>query len=429
MQHIIDRFISYVTIDTESDANSKTTPSTKKQLVLAQKLAEELRTIGLTEVTIDEKGYVMGTVPATVSHEVPVIGFVSHYDTSPDFTGANVKPQIVPDYNGKDIVLNAEKNIVLSPSYFKDLLQYKGQTLITTDGTTLLGADDKAGITEIVSAAEHLIKNPGIQHGKIRVCFTPDEEIGRGADHFDVKQFGAEWAYTMDGSQIGELEYENFNAAGAKVTFKGTSVHPGYAKGKMINSMLLANEFINALPKKEVPEQTKGYEGFFHVVGLSGSIEESSVQLIIRDHDMELFKKRKKHVRKAVSKINAAYKKQFGGKIATLEITDQYYNMKEKVEPVMHIVKTARKAMKDLGIKPLIKPIRGGTDGSRLSYMGLPCPNIFAGGHNFHGKYEYVPVESMVKAVDVIVRIAELTASNALNSRNPKKSKKRKSKK
>lgn len=426
MQHIIDRFIGYVTIDTESDANSNTVPSTAKQLVLANKLAEELKTIGLTEVTIDKNGYVMGSLASNVEHEVPVIGFVSHFDTSPDFTGANVKPQVVPDYNGKDIVLNAEQNIVLSPSYFKDLLQYKGQTLITTDGTTLLGADDKAGITEIVTAMEFLVQHPEVKHGKIRVCFTPDEEIGRGADHFDVKQFGAEWAYTMDGSQIGELEYENFNAAGAKVTFKGTSVHPGYAKGKMINSMLLANEFINALPRKEVPEQTKGYEGFYHVVGLSGSIEESSVQLIIRDHDMSEFKKRKKHVKKAVEKINKAYKKQFGGEIVTLEMNDQYYNMREKVEPVMHIVKTAEKAMKQLGIKPIIKPIRGGTDGSRLSYMGLPCPNIFAGGHNFHGKYEYVPVESMVKAVDVIVKIAELTAENALAGKKSKAKKKSK---
>lgn len=413
MQHIIDRFISYVTIDTESDAESLTTPSTEKQWVLANKLAEELKQIGLTEVSIDDKSYVMGTLESNVDHDVPVIGFVSHFDTSPDFTGANVKPQIVPNYDGKDIVLNAEKNIVLSPSYFEDLLLYKGQTLITTDGTTLLGADDKAGITEIVSAMEYLVQHPEIKHGKIRVCFTPDEEIGRGADHFDVEKFGAEWAYTMDGSQIGELEYENFNAAGAKITFKGTSVHPGYAKGKMINSMLLANDFINALPKNEIPQETIDYEGFYHITNISGSIEETVVQLIIRDHDMQLFEDRKSNVAKAVTAINEKFQKQFGGDIATLEINDQYYNMREKVEPVMHIVKTAEKAMLDLGITPIIKPIRGGTDGSRLSYMGLPCPNIFAGGHNFHGKYEYVPVESIKKAIDVIVRIAEITAEEA----------------
>jgi len=411
MQHIIDRFTSYVIIDTESDAKSGTTPSTSKQLVLATLLAKELKSIGMTQVTKDRRGYVMATLESNVGHDVPTIGFVSHYDTSPDFTGANVKPQIVPNYDGGDIVLNAERNIVLSPSYFKDLLQYKGQTLITTDGTTLLGADDKAGITEIVTAMEYLIQNPDIKHGKIRVCFTPDEEIGRGADHFDVKKFGAKWAYTMDGSQIGELEYENFNAAGATITFKGKSVHPGYAKGKMINSMLIANEFINGLPKDEIPQETKGYDGFYHVVGLSGSIEESVVELIIRDHDMDKFVKRKKKVAKIVSQINKKFASQFGEDIATAVITDQYYNMREKVEPVMHIVDLAERAMKDLGIKPLIKPIRGGTDGSRLSYMGLPCPNIFAGGHNFHGKYEYVPVESMQKAVDVIVRIAELTAT------------------
>ncbi|MFY7730665.1 MAG: peptidase T [Flavobacterium sp.] len=410
MQHIIDRFISYVTVDTESDPNSDTTPSTAKQWDLANKLVDELKAIGLEDVTIDENAYIMATLPSNVAHDVPVIGFVSHFDTTPDFTGANVKPQIVPNYNGGDIVLNAEKNIVLSPKYFKDLLQYRGQTLITTDGTTLLGADDKAGITEIVTAMEYLIQHPEIKHGKIRIGFTPDEEIGRGAHKFDVEKFGADWAYTMDGSQIGELEYENFNAAGAKVTFKGKSVHPGYAKGKMINSMLIANGFVSTLPKNEVPEQTKGYEGFFHVTGISGSIEETTVQLIIRDHDARRFKKRKKLLKKIVDKINRKFKKQFGDDIAVLEIKDQYYNMREKVEPVFHIVKIAEKAMKKVGIKPIIKPIRGGTDGSQLSYMGLPCPNIFAGGHNFHGKYEYVPVESMIKAVEVIVKIAELTA-------------------
>lgn len=410
MQHLIDRFISYVTIDTESDPNSQTTPSTEKQWNLAHKLVEDLKTIGLQEVTIDDKAYIMATLPSNVAHEVPVIGFISHFDTSPDFSGANVKPQIIENYDGKDIVLNAEKNIILSPNYFKDLLQYKGQTIITTDGTTLLGADDKAGITEIVSAMEYLVQHPEIKHGKIRIGFTPDEEIGRGAHHFDVEKFGAEWAYTMDGSQIGELEYENFNAAGAKITFKGKSVHPGYAKGKMINSMLIANEFINALPKGETPQETKGYEGFFHVHHLTGSIEETVLELIIRDHNKIKFEKRKSLIEKIAKKINKKFARQFGEDIVTTEIKDQYYNMKEKVLPVKHIVDIAEKAMRELQIKPIIKPIRGGTDGSQLSFMGLPCPNIFAGGHNFHGKYEYVPAESIQKATDVIVKIAELTA-------------------
>lgn len=410
MQKIIDRFISYVTVDTESDPNSDTCPSTEKQWNLANQLVEELKQIGMEDVTIDQHAYVMATLPSNVDYEVPTIGFISHFDTSPDFSGANVKPQIIPNYDGGDIVLNKEQNIVLSPSYFKDLLQYKGQTLITTDGTTLLGADDKAGITEIVTAMEYLINHPEIKHGKIRIGFTPDEEIGRGAHRFDVEKFGADWAYTMDGSQVGELEYENFNAAGAKLVFSGKSVHPGYAKGKMINSILLANKFISKLPKDEVPQKTSGYEGFFHVHTQTGSIEESIVELIIRDHNLKKYKERKKFVEKLAEKFNKKYNKKFGGPIVTYTIEDQYFNMKEKVEPEMHIVDIAEQAMKDLGIKPLIKPIRGGTDGSQLSYMGLPCPNIFAGGHNFHGKYEYVPVESMEKAIKVIVKIAELTA-------------------
>ncbi|MEY4834251.1 MAG: Tripeptide aminopeptidase [Bacteroidota bacterium] len=410
MQHIIDRFIGYVTVDTESDPESNTTPSTAKQWDLANKLVEELKQIGLSDVSINDKSYVMATLPSNLEYEVPTIGFVSHFDTTPDFTGKDVKPQIIRNYDGGDIILNKEKNIILSPSYFKDLLLYKGQTLITTDGTTLLGADDKAGITEIMTAMEYLVQHPEIKHGALKVCFTPDEEIGRGADHFDVEKFGADWAYTMDGSQIGELEYENFNAAGVKIIFKGKSVHPGYAKGKMINSMLLANKFIAKLPKEETPETTKNYEGFYHVTNIQGSIEETLVQVIIRDHNRKKFEKRKVYVEEVVSKINKKYKKQFGEDIAVLEIKDQYYNMREKVEPVMHIVKLAEQAMKELNIKPLIKPIRGGTDGSRLSFMGLPCPNIFAGGHNFHGKYEYVPVESMQKAVEVIVKIAELNA-------------------
>lgn len=430
MQDIINRFISYVTIDTESDPNSTTTPSTEKQWNLANKLVEELKAIGMEDVTIDKHSYVMATLPSNVEHEVPTIGFVAHFDTTPDFTGANVQPQVIENYDGGDILLNKENNIVLSPNYFKDLLQYKGQTLITTNGLTLLGADDKAGITEIVTAMEFLINNPEIKHGKIRICFTPDEEIGRGADLFDVEKFGAEWAYTMDGSQIGELEYENFNAAGVKITFKGKSVHPGYAKGKMINSMLIANDFINQLPKGETPQETKGYDGFFHVTGLTGSIEETKLELIIRDHDMKKFTKRKELVHKITKKINNQFAKQFGEDIVITEIKDQYYNMKEKVEPVLFIIDLAEKAMKSLNIKPLIKPIRGGTDGCRLSYMGLPCPNIFAGGHNFHGKYEYVPVESMQKAVEVIVKIAELTATTDFSEIEKKsKGKKKKEKK
>ncbi len=403
---IMNRFISYVTIDTESDPNSDTTPSSKKQWDLANKLAEELKTIGLTDVTIDGNAYIMATLPSNVEHEVPTIGFISHFDTSPDFTGANVKPQIIENYDGSDIILNAEETIVLSPSYFEDLLLYKGQTLITTDGTTLLGADDKAGICEIVSAMEYLINNPHIKHGTIKVGFTPDEEIGRGAHKFDVTKFGADWAYTMDGSQIGELEYENFNAAGATVNIKGKIVHPGYAKGKMVNSMYIATEFINSLPRLETPEHTEGYEGFFHLYSVTGLVEGTKLKYIIRDHDKEKFEARKALFKKVADDINSNYGKQ----IIEVDLKDQYYNMKEKVVPVMHIVDIAEEAMKALGIKPLIKPIRGGTDGSQLSFMGLPCPNIFAGGHNFHGRYEYVPVESMMKATEVICKIAELTA-------------------
>jgi tripeptide aminopeptidase len=415
MQNIINRFISYVTIDTESDPYSTTTPSTAKQFDLANLLVQELNQIGMQEVTIDQFGYVMATLPSNVSEEVPTIGFIAHFDTTPDFTGANVNPQVITNYDGNDIVLNKEKNIILSPNYFEDLLLYKGQTLITTDGNTLLGADDKAGITEIITAMEYLIQHPEIKHGKIRVGFTPDEEIGRGADKFDVEKFGAQWAYTMDGSQIGELEYENFNAAGATITFKGKSVHPGYAKGKMINSMLIANDFINELPKNETPQDTSGYEGFFHVHHLKGSIEETILELIIRDFDQAKFEERKNLIHTITQKFNDQFAAQFGENIVIAEVKDQYYNMRQKVEPMKFIVDLAEKAMKELDIQPLIKPIRGGTDGSRLSYMGLPCPNIFAGGHNFHGKYEYVPVESMQKAIDVIIKIAQLTATTKFN--------------
>lgn len=409
MQHIIERFMSYVQIDTQSDPNSDTTPSTSKQWDLAHKLVNELKQIGLQEVTIDKNAYIMATLPSNVTHEVPTIGFISHFDTTPDFSGTHVNPQIIENYDGKDIVLNEKLDIVLSPDYFDDLLLYKGQTLITTDGTTLLGADDKAGITEIVTAMEYLIKNPEIKHGTIRVGFTPDEEIGRGAHNFDVSAFGAKWAYTMDGSQIGELEYENFNAAGAKLKISGKSVHPGYAKGKMVNAITIANEFLSTLPEKETPEHTEGREGFFHVNHFDGAIEIARVELIIRDFDQDNFLRRKQFVETTVKELNQKY-----GDCISLEIKDQYFNMREKIAPVMHIVEIAKKAMKDVGIEPILKPIRGGTDGSQLSFMGLPCPNIFAGGHNFHGKYEYVPVESMRKAVEVIVKICELTASKDL---------------
>ena len=404
-QHIIDRFISYIIIDTESDPNSVTTPSTKKQWDLANKLVEDLKTIGMHDVSIDDNAYIMATLPSNVEQDIPTIGFIAHFDTSPDFTAANVNPQIIENYNGEDIVLSAEENIVLSPNYFEDLLLYKGQTLITTDGTTLLGADDKAGICEIISAMEYLINHPEIKHGTLKVGFTPDEEIGRGAHKFDVDKFGADWAYTIDGSQVGELEYENFNAAGAKVKVNGKIVHPGYAKGKMVNSMYYATEFINALPNTETPELTEGYEGFFHLYSINGKVEETNLQYIIRDHDRDKFEARKILMQKVADGMNSKY----GKPVIELEINDQYYNMKEKVEPVMHIVDIAEEAMKQLNIEPIIKPIRGGTDGSQLSYMGLPCPNIFAGGHNFHGRYEYVPVESMIKATEVICKIAELT--------------------
>ncbi|MCP4483722.1 MAG: peptidase T [Flavobacteriaceae bacterium] len=405
-EHLINRFVSYVTVDTESDPTSESTPSTAKQWDLANALVEELKSIGMQEVSIDENAYIMATLPSNSAKKLPIIGFISHFDTSPDFTGANVKPQIIENYDGSDIILDKEQNIILSPAYFEDLLLYKGQTLITTDGNTLLGADDKAGITEIISAMEYLINHPEIEHGTIKVGFTPDEEIGRGAHKFDVNKFGADWAYTMDGSQVGELEYENFNAAGAVVTVKGKIVHPGYAKGKMINSMYIATEFINSLPQLETPEHTEGREGFFHLHNMIGAVEETKLQYIIRDHDRSHFEARKNVINKLAEDLNT----QYGRDVISIEIKDQYFNMREKIEPVMHIVDIAEKAMIEANIKPLVKPIRGGTDGSQLSYMGLPCPNIFAGGHNFHGRYEYVPVESMQKAIEVIVNIAQLVA-------------------
>lgn len=406
MQNITDRFLRYIKIDTQSDPNNPEFPSTKKQWDLANLLVKELEEIGMHDVSIDENAYIMATLTSNVDHNVPTIGFIAHFDTSPDYTAENVNPQIYKDYDGKDIILNKKENIVLSPNYFEDLLLYKGQTLITTDGNTLLGADDKAGIAEIITAMEYLIQNPDIKHGTIKVGFTPDEEVGKGAHKFDVEKFGAEWAYTMDGSQVGELEYENFNAAGAKVTINGTIVHPGYAKGKMINSMLIAADFIKSLPQNEVPERTEGYEGFFHLHDMKGEVEKTVLEYIIRDHDMELFQNRKKQFQQIVDQMN----KKLSSDLIQVEIKDQYFNMREKVEPVMHIVDIAEEAMKQLDIKPLIKAIRGGTDGSQLSYKGLPCPNIFAGGHNFHGRYEFVAIESMEKARDVIIKIAKITA-------------------
>lgn len=400
MKNIVDRFIKYAMIDTESDPASETTPSTPKQYAFAEKLAEELKQIGLEEVSLDENGYLMATLPSNIDKEVPVIGFISHMDTSCDLTGANVKPRIVSNYDGQDITLNQEQNIILKVTDFPEIKSYVGQDIIVTDGTTLLGADDKAGITAIVSAMEYLINHPEIKHGKIRIGFTPDEEIGRGAHKFDVAKFGAQWAYTIDGGEIGELEYENFNAAAATITVTGRNVHPGYAKNKMINSTTIAREFADRLPQNEVPEKTTGYEGFFHLMSFNGSIEQSKLVYIIRDHDRELFENRKKLIESITAELNQKY-----NNAIKLEMKDQYYNMREKVEPIMHIVDLAKEAMIEEGVAPKIKPIRGGTDGSQLSYMGLPCPNIFTGGHNFHGRFEYLPVHSMVKATDVIKRI------------------------
>ena len=401
--NITERFLKYVSFTTTSDENTNMTPSTPGQMIFAKYLVDELKSIGLTEVDVDKNGYVMATLPANIQKEVPTIGFIAHMDTSPDMSGKNPKPRVVANYDGSNIVLNEEKAIVLETAKYPEILQYIGQDIVVTDGNTLLGADDKAGLAEIVSAMEYLVAHPEIKHGKIRVGFTPDEEIGQGADHFDVEKFGAEWAYTMDGGEIGELEFENFNAASAKVTFKGVNVHPGYARHKMLNSMRVAHQFATMIPRHETPEHTEGYEGFFHLTNMEGTVEKSSLSYIIRDHDRDRFERRKKEFAHLVNKINA----EFGDGTATLELRDQYYNMREKIEPVMHIIDLAFNAMNDVGVTPKVKPIRGGTDGSRLSYMGLPCPNIFAGGHNFHGRFEFVPVQSMEKAMQVIVKIAE----------------------
>jgi tripeptide aminopeptidase len=391
-----------VKFDTQSDETTRTTPSTPGQMVLAKQIVRELENIGLEDITLDEHAYVMATLPSNTTKQVPTIGFIAHLDTSPDLSGKNVSPRVI-HYSGGDILLNAEANIVLSPTMFPELNLYVGQDLVVTDGKTLLGADDKAGVAAIVSAMAYLKSHPEIEHGKIRIGFTPDEEIGEGADHFDVERFGCEWAYTIDGGQIGELEYENFNAASAKVTFKGLNVHPGTAKDKMINASLLALEFASSLPVDQRPENTIGYEGFFHLIQMSGSVEEAMLSYIIRDHDRTLFEMKKELMQTLVDQLNAKYPES-----TSLVLRDQYYNMREVVEPKKYIVDLAFEAMTSVGIEPIVKPIRGGTDGARLSFMGLPCPNIFAGGHNFHGRYEFLPVQSLQKSMETIVKIAEL---------------------
>ncbi|MFW5819756.1 MAG: peptidase T [Bacteroidota bacterium] len=401
---LLKRFLKYVGKDTQSDEFSDAVPSTFKQMEFARMLEEELRYIGLSEIFLDERGYLMATLPSNIKKQAPVIGFIAHMDTSPDMTGANVNPRIFKNYDGKNLILNEKKHIILSPDTFPELLNYKGQTLITTDGTTLLGADDKAGIAEIITAMEYLISNPDIPHGEIRIGFTPDEEIGRGADHFDIHKFRADFAYTLDGGQTGELEFENFNAALAVIRIKGRNVHPGTAKDKMINSQHLAMDYHLQLPHKERPEHTEGYEGFFHLIDSKGSVEKTELRYLVRDHSHSSFEFRKKFLRDVAAKINRSYDES----LIQVEIKDQYYNMKSKIEPVYHIVELAEEAMKNQGIPPIIKPIRGGTDGARLSHMGLPCPNLFTGGHNYHGKYEFIPLESMEKAVKVILEIIRL---------------------
>ena len=403
--NLTDRFLKYVKFDTQSDELTNLTPSTPGQYKFAQALEKELHELGLEEISLDENGYLMATLPANTDREVPTVGFIAHLDTSPDLSGHNVNPRIVKAYDGGDITLDAANDVVLSPSEFPELLHYVGQDLIVTDGTTLLGADDKAGIAEIISAVEYLKAHPEIEHGKIRIAFNPDEEIGQGAHKFDVKRFGADWAYTMDGGEVGELEYENFNAAVANVTFKGRNVHPGYAKHKMVNSIRIANQFILMLPRWETPEHTEGYEGFYHLVKIEGDVEKTTLTYIIRDHDRDRFERRKRELEHLTRKTN----NEFPG-CATIEIRDQYFNMREKIEPVMHIITIAEKAMELAGVTPKVQPIRGGTDGAQLSFKGLPCPNIFAGGLNFHGRYEFVPIPSMEKAEKTIVEIARLVA-------------------
>lgn len=403
---LVERFLKYVSFDTQSSEETGLTPSTPGQMTFAEYLKSELESLGLEEISLDENGYLFATLPANVDKELPVVGFIAHMDTSPDMSGKDVNPRTVTNYDGTDIVLCAEENIVLSPSRFPELLDHKGEDLIVTDGKTLLGADDKAGIAEIVSAVVYLQQHPEIKHGKIRIGFNPDEEIGLGAHKFDVGKFGCDWAYTMDGGEVGELEFENFNAASAKIVFKGRNVHPGYAKNKMLNSLHVANRFISLLPENETPEHTEGYEGFYHLIGMNGEVEQTTVSYIIRDHDRARFEQRKQRMERLTAFINAEY----GEGTAALELHDQYYNMREKIEPVMHVIDIAFEAMKAAGVEPHVKAIRGGTDGAQLSFKGLPCPNIFAGGLNFHGRFEFVPIQSMEKAMNVIVKIAEIVA-------------------
>ncbi|MTI47400.1 MAG: peptidase T [Firmicutes bacterium] len=404
MSKVVERFLKYVKYDTKSDGSSNTVPTTSGQLILSKDIAKELENLGMKNVSVDENGYVMATLPSNIDKDVPTIGFIAHVDTSPDMSGKNVTPQIVENYDGGNIILNSEKNIILSPKDFPDLKDYIGKSLITTDGTTLLGADDKAGVAEIITAIEYLISNPEISHGDIKIGFTPDEEVGKGANHFDVKKFGADFAYTIDGGPIGELQYENFNAAGAKIIVKGRNVHPGSAKNKMINSMTIAMELNSLLPVEQKPEYTEKYEGFYHLVGIKGEVEETNLHYIIRDHNKDEFEEKKSLLENIVNLLNTKY----GEETVSLEIKDSYYNMKEKIEPVMDIIENAKIAMGEVGVEANIQPVRGGTDGARLSYMGLPCPNIFTGGHNFHGKFEYIPIFAMEKAVETIVKIVEL---------------------
>lgn len=405
MEKILDKFLRYVALDTTSDPESPTQPSTQKQLELSKLLVKELQELGIADATLDKDGYVMATIEANCDCEIPTIGFIAHVDTAPDVSGANIKPQIISNYDGGDILLSKESGLSLKVEEFPEMAQYKGQTLITTDGTTLLGADDKAGVAEIMSAVEYIVNHPEFKHGKIKIGFTPDEEIGRGVDAFDVARFGADYAYTMDGGMIGELEYENFNAAGAKVHIQGRNIHPGYAKNKMINAIIVAMELNAMLPVEQRPEFTQDYEGFIHVIGFNGSVEEATIQYIVRDHDFAKFEEKKALLTACVEFLNKKY-----GNILTLDMKDQYYNMRKEVEPHYHIIDKAVKAMEMAGITPHIQPIRGGTDGAKLSFMGLPCPNIFAGGHNFHGKLEFVPLESMEAATKVILNIVSLFA-------------------
>jgi tripeptide aminopeptidase len=402
-KNLIERFIRYIKVETTSDPRSGLHPSTPTQLEFAKNLASELIEIGLSDVSVDDKAYVMASLPSNIEKEVPVVGFIAHVDASPDFSGKNIQPRFVENYDGGKILLNNDLDIKLDPEVFPELLKYKGQTLITTNGTTLLSADDKAGLAEIVTAMEYLIQHPEIKHGEIKVGFTPDEEIGQGADFFDVEKFGADFAYTLDGGELGELEYENFNAASAKVKINGRIVHPGFAKNKMKNSLLIAQQFLNMLPANEVPQHTEGFEGFYHLMEMNGKVEETNMEFIIRDHNMDIFIQRKKLFNAIAEHLNL----QYGEGTVELDMNDQYYNMLEQIKPVMYVVDIAEVAMIECGVTPIKKAIRGGTDGARLSYMGLPCPNVFAGGHNFHGKFEFVPVQSMVKAVEVVLKIVE----------------------